>query len=188
MTGALSTPLRTIPAWPGRDHRALTSSGATFDRLNPGEATYRYLLWREYEKCAHAMDQMTFIMLNPSTADAERDDPTIRRCVDFALRRDYLRIEVVNLFAFRATLPRLLKTVANPTGFANDTHIIGSASRASVVVCAWGAGGSLHNRSAAVRHLLRERQIRMYHFGLTRGGEPRHPLYLKRDTELREWI
>jgi hypothetical protein len=182
-----TTPIRQTAAWPGREGRTLKSSGAEFDQTTPSNSLYRYLLWREYEPCAHALEQMTFILLNPSTADGEQDDPTIRRCIDFALRRDYLRIEVVNLFAFRSTDPKMLAKVADPVGRLNDPHILASAKRAAVVVCAWGANGPRLGRGVAVKRLLRSHCIDLHHFGLTNGGQPKHPLYLRGDSELKLW-
>jgi hypothetical protein len=180
---AQTASVRQQPAWPGRKGRVVVDAGATF-----GDPNYRYRLWREYEHGAQKAEQMTFVMLNPSTATAETDDATIRRCLDFALRRDYCRIEVVNLFAWRSTNPNVLAGLPYPIGAENDRYILDSALRASVVVCAWGSGGALQNRGSAVRRMLRRQNgIALHHFGLTKEGHPRHPLYLKNDTTLNPW-
>ena len=121
-------------------------------------------------------------MLNPSTADASRDDPTIRRCVGFARRWRFGGVVVVNLFALRATEPRALREALRPIGRANDRHIRRAAARAAVVVIAWGAHGVFGERARAVERMLSRRELRC--LGRTRSGEPRHPLYLRRDARV----
>lgn len=125
-------------------------------------------------------------MLNPSTADARTDDPTIRRCMDFARRWGYAQLRVVNLFALRATDPRALGRV-RPAGRAvgprNDTVLRREVRKADTVVAAWGAHGTLHDRAARVRALLPE--ARWLCLGTTKAGQPRHPLRLHRETALR---
>src|SRR4028119_2392792 len=95
----------------GREHR-----GAIFDPTR----TYRYALWRTWDA---ARPPVAFVLLNPSTADARRDDPTIRRCANFARTWGFGGLEVVNLFAFRATHPTDLKCAADPVGPQNDVHL-----------------------------------------------------------------
>ena len=119
---------------------------------------------------------LNFIMLNPSTADAVRDDPTIRRCIGFARAWGYRRLVVTNIFALRATLPSALRVASNPVGPRNDRYVLRAARAADRVVCAWGVHGALGNREATVLALLRE--LPLQHLGLTRGGYPRHPLYV----------
>ena len=121
-------------------------------------------------------------MLNPSTADERRDDPTIRRCVGFARRWGFGGVEIVNLFALRASDPRVLRRAGDPVGAANDRHIARAAARATLVVLAWGACGRLRGRSAEIRARLSRPAPRC--LGLTRSGEPRHPLYLRADARL----
>lgn len=120
-------------------------------------------------------------MLNPSTADASRDDPTIRRCVAFARAWGYGGVEVVNLFALRATHPFYLRASAEPVGPDNDRHILLAARRAEHTVLAWGIHGELGGRGADVLALL-SRRTRALCLGWTRQGHPRHPLYLRRDA------
>jgi len=108
---------------------------------------YRYRLSRQWTEPSYSL---AFVMLNPSTADAEVDDPTIRRCIGFARREGYGGIEVVNLYAFRATSPDDLWKAKDPCGPENEGHLI-SIARASVgygtpIVCAWGAHGGNSNR------------------------------------------
>src|SRR5437870_4841901 len=97
---------------------------------------FRYRLTRQWGEGA----ALPFVMLNPSTADAEQDDPTIRKCVGFAKRMGYDGIEVVNLYAYRATKPADLKKAGYPRGPENDRHIEAALveSHANSVICAWG--------------------------------------------------
>jgi len=132
---------------------------------------YRYLLTRGD---AGARDHVVFVMLNPSTADARRNDPTITRCIGFADRLGCPRLSIVNLFALRATDPRRLYRARDPVGPDNDAAIAAAVRDATLVVAAWGNHGALHDRAAAVLRLLPA----VHHFGLTRLGQPRHPLYL----------
>lgn len=136
-----------------------------------------------------------FIMLNPSTADAINDDPTIRKCVAFAQREGFGRLEVVNLFAYRATDPHDLVR-AHAQGFdvvgpANDTAIQWAGARTDsrgycTKICAWGAhGGRFPERVAQVKALLQGEEL--FCFGVTKEGHPRHPLYLSLDTSLVTW-
>jgi hypothetical protein len=136
---------------------------------------YRYALLRRWSD-GHVA---TFIMLNPSTADAKQDDPTIRRCVGFARAWGCGAVNVVNLYAWRATNPRELRTVADPVGPENDEHLTRHAMYAAIngwpLVAAWGANGE-PSRVAAV--LALPGMAALTALGTTRAGHPRHPLYL----------
>ena len=147
------------------------------------DRVYRYSLDRHWgslwgDSCATPV--VAFIGLNPSTADETRDDPTIRRCVAFAMQWGYHGLIMLNLFAFRATDPAVLKRTADPVGPDNDRTIRDVASRADLVVAAWGAHGAFRERDRDVRRLA----PRLLCFGTTKGGHPRHPLYLRKDTAL----
>ena len=99
---------------------------------------YRYRLSRRWGPGLPTL----FIMLNPSTADAEIDDPTIRRCMGFAKSWGRDGIEVVNLFAFQATSPKDMQTAADPVGPENEVHVEEAVAECFEVICAWGAHGS----------------------------------------------
>lgn len=144
------------------------TGGATFSR----DRRYRYRLWRRWDR---SRPVVAFVMLNPSTADARRDDPTIRRCIGFARAWGFGGVDVVNLFAYRATDPRDLLRVADPVGPRNWRHIQRAVLGAALVVAAWGAHPSAARRVPI--SLPRARCL-----GLTRTGQPRHPLYLRRDA------
>jgi hypothetical protein len=121
-------------------------------------------------------------MLNPSTADASVDDPTIRRCMGFAMRWEFDGIEVVNLFALRSTDPKALYREIDPIGIANDAAIGTAAHASELLVCAWGAHGSHDLRGYAVRDALIG--LEPMAFGFTKSGQPKHPLYLRSDSQL----
>lgn len=137
---------------------------------------YRYMLRRIWD---HERALVHFIMLNPSTADAERDDPTIRRCMGFAQQWNYGGIYVSNLFAYRTPNPEDLQDAAeagiDPIGPECDRWIM-FAANAPLIIAAWGAHPKARDRAKDV--------IRMFPQGLrclghTKEGYPRHPLYVK---------
>jgi hypothetical protein len=137
---------------------------------------YRYRLGRLWGADPDAV--VNFVMLNPSVADALVDDPTIRRCMGFARSWGYGGIVVTNLFAFRATSPVDMIAALDPYGPENDGYLFGTASDSPLVVCAWGVHGGLYGRGREVVRGLRARNITPHHLGLTKGGHPKHPLYL----------
>jgi hypothetical protein len=149
--------------------------GARFSR----DGRYRYRLWRRWDP---SRPVVAFCMLNPSTADESTDDPTIRRCIGFARTWGYGGLEVVNLFALRATDPRELRRSHDPIGRLNDGYVVDAAARSAAMVIAWGAHGVLRSRGAAALELLSPR-ARLLALGWTTSGEPRHPLYLRRDVQ-----
>ena len=140
---------------------------------------YRYTLTRTIG-CADKV--VTFIMLNPSTADAHDDDPTIRRCKGFARHFAAGKLIVVNLFAFRATKPKVLLAEKEPIGPENNDHIRRAAEEAhnsgGMVIAAWGAHGSHMDRDKQVMALLDACDIFPKSLAETATGMPRHPLYL----------
>ncbi|HYG67177.1 MAG TPA: DUF1643 domain-containing protein [Anaeromyxobacteraceae bacterium] len=167
---------------------------ALVDSLRPpGEAKaaaisddgrYRYTLERIWDP---SKVPAVFCMLNPSTADASQDDPTIRRCRGFAQTLGYGGLIVVNLFALRSTDPTALLDADDPIGPGNDEQILAAAARGDgTVICAWGTGGALHFRGRDVLALLKKRGgFRPMRLGPpTNGGNPRHPLYLPRTAAL----
>jgi hypothetical protein len=146
---------------------------------------YRYLLTRTL---ASGNGTCVFVMLNPSTADHTIDDQTIRQCIGFTAAWGCHRLVVVNLFAWRATLPRDMLTAIDPIGPAGDDWILRAARDADLIVCAWGEHGHHRGRGNAMRDLLRADGRTLHHLGLTKGHQqPRHPLYLARETALQEW-
>ena len=126
-----------------------------------------------------------FLMLNPSTADAAKSDPTVSTCKRFARDWGYGTMRVCNLFALRSPYPKALKASQDPVGAENDTWTVWNAREADVIVCAWGNHGSLLGRNTQVQQMLEQEGLsgKMRHLGLTKMGQPRHPLRLRADTE-----
>lgn len=138
------------------------------------DLTYRYSLTREWG----AGPRIAFIMLNPSTADERRNDPTIERCQRRSHMLGFRAMRIVNLFAFRATDPRDLKHAAQPVGPVNDQCLADAACWADQVLCAWGVHGAHMGRDTQAVPILRKHSQKLYVLGLTRAGLPRHPLYV----------
>ncbi len=141
---------------------------------------YRYELWRWWDR---SKPYAVFIGLNPSTADEINNDATVTRCIRFAQSWDYGGLCMMNLFAFRATKPYVMKACLYPIGDDNDEHLIMVTDKAGVVVAAWGTHGNHKNRDKEVMAFIPN----MWCLGTTKGGHPRHPLYLRKDTKLTEF-
>jgi hypothetical protein len=142
---------------------------------------YRYRLWRTWN---HTKPTITFVMLNPSTAGETADDPTIRRCINFAQEWGYGTLEVVNLFGLRATDPSKLQEHNAPIGPKNDEFLRQACQDAEMVVVAWGADGSLYGREREVTEML---SMDLYALDTTKDNHPVHPLYQPADTEPLKW-
>ena len=142
---------------------------------------YRYRLFREWE--ASERMPVMWLMLNPSTADASIDDPTIRRCMAFSKAWGYGAMWVGNLYAFRSTDPYAMLAMAavEARGPDNDRHLYQMSTEAALIVLAWGVhGGMSVPLSMAAPGGL-------WCLGKTKHGAPKHPLYVKGDTPLQEW-
>ena len=146
----------------------ITDTGAELSR----NRLFRYRLWRRWGDgpC------MTFIGLNPSTADASCDDQTIRKCIGFALRNSCEAIEMLNLFAFRARHPADLKSAVDPIGPKNDAVLRQHSQQARFVVACWGIDGRFEQRDATVITMLQDNGIVVKCLGTTQRGLPRHPV------------
>ncbi len=131
---------------------------------------------------------LLYVMLNPSTATERANDPTIERCERRAAALGYDALGVVNLFAFRATLPQDLKRAPDPVGPLNDAAIRVAALRADRILCAWGVHGDHQGREADIRDLLFSLGRPLTHLGLTKSGAPRHPLYISYAEKPRSWV
>lgn len=164
--------------------------------------TWRYTLSRYalFSTLAfHEPKSVLFIMLNPSMADAKTDDPTIRRCIGFAMREGYDQLNVVNLFALVATKPLDLVEHDDPVGSRNDRMIRLFAEECQSIVVAWGTRptpwgprnpeGGYKERVNRVLEILGPWRDRIFCLGRTLDGSPCHPLYLPKDRELEpfEW-
>lgn len=134
---------------------------------------YRYTLTREWSD----KPACVFVMLNPSVADAETDDATIRRCIGYAKAWGYGSLTVVNLYAYRSTDPKKLLTTDDPVGPANDAHIRDVIKMVKRVVVAWGANAD-KARARVVLDMIRELYHEALCLGKTQAGHPKHPLRL----------
>lgn len=142
---------------------------------------FRYTLGRRW---SDGPKLLAFVMLNPSTADADQDDATIRRCIKFAQAHGYDALEVVNLFAYRATDPKDLRKAGWPAGPDNDVHIEAVARAANAVCVAWGANVAALERPQIVLPLLRKIGTPILCLRITRSGHPQHPLMLPSSCRL----
>lgn len=134
---------------------------------------YRYALWRIWDD---SLPYANFICLNPSQADAERDDNTSVRCVDFTLRwRGYGAACITNAYAFGSTDPKKMKRASDPVGPDNDRWLAEIAAGAGIRIAAWGTHATFMNRNLAVLDLLPKP---LHYLTLTKDGHPHHPLRL----------
>lgn len=149
------------------------------------DGLYRYRLdrWWGPESCGTGSTRMPFMMLNPSTADADIDDPTIRRCMGFARREGASGITVVNVGAYRATDPADWLAAADPYGPDNMRHVSDVVQMAGYIVAAWGANVPLAIETRWLRGLTL-RGVAVLCLGTTKDGHPRHPLYVRGDQPL----
>ncbi len=141
---------------------------------------YRYWLSRMW---GDGLPYITWIMLNPSKADATKDDPTIRKIVAFSKKWGYGGIYVANLFAFRATDPKKMKLADDPIGSENNRHIVDVSSN-RMVVAAWGTNGTYKGRDREVIDIIYIHCYKLKCLGITKAGHPKHPLYVPNNTEL----
>lgn len=144
---------------------------------------YRYSLWYGWNATA---PQLTFVMLNPSTANEKTLDPTVRRCFRFAQAWGYGSVELVNLFALRTPYPALLKQAERPVGVLNDEHLLAACQAGQRVIIAWGNEGSFQGRDRTFLALCPSLSS-LYCLGVTQQQQPRHPLYVRRDVEVIPW-
>lgn len=155
------------------------------DAILSGCGTYRYFLRRQLVADSERPRIVTFCMLNPSTADATVDDPTIRRCMAFAERLNGTSLHVINLYALRATDPRELRTHPDPVGPANDRALKALSVYNGGVICAWGR----HARPERIREALALfGTAQLWCLGVNKDGSPKHPLYLPGNAPLVPWI
>lgn len=163
-------------------HLVIAAASAEFSTCR----RYRYTLTRRFA----SGPSVAFIGLNPSTADETQDDPTIRRCLGFARRWGFGELLMLNLYTLRSTAPSGLWGVPEPVGadcsWGNvaDVAIALGANTARMVICAWGANpGPVPDRPAVVLRIVEDAGARAFALGLTRDGQPRHPLRVRADVD-----
>lgn len=162
------------------DHAVLPPRGAVLSE----DLAYRYLLWRTWDA---ARPTAAYVMLNPSTADASADDPTIRVCVGRARHLGLGGIVVANLFALRSTDPAALRDHRDPIGPLNDIAISCAIADAALVICAWGDHGRYLGRGEEVRAMLRGWGVGLLAIDRTSSGAPCHPLRKSYSLPLVPW-
>jgi hypothetical protein len=170
-------------------------NGAFFD---PNEVNFRYALWRLFKEPDdfENMKIVSFIGLNPSTADEVKNDPTVTRCVNFAKSWDFDGMFMLNLFAYRATEPKELKATyeANKyrlgvVGYFTDEWILSVCDLSNMVIACWGGNGTYLSRDKEVLFMLEnECEKEVYALGKTKEKHPRHPLYLKRSSKPEKYV
>jgi hypothetical protein len=158
----------------------VTPSGAKFSACR----RWRYLLWRCWDASRPVAN---FLMLNPSTADELKLDPSCTRARLYAERWGYGALVVTNLFGWRATDPGEMKRAKDPVGRGNDAAILRAAREAAIVVCAWGNHGAHLGRADAVLRLLVSGNLELKILKLNGAGQPAHPLYLPGALEPKPW-
>ena len=152
-------------------------SEARFSECNQ----YRYSLVRQWDK---GLPFLMFVMLNPSTADANVDDPTVKRCVRFSMTKGYGGLMVGNLFALRSTDPTMLYSHIDPVGPENNDVLFDMADKADTIVAAWGNHGKLLGRDGEVAEMF---SGRLNVLKLNSSGSPSHPLYLPKNSDIVHW-
>lgn len=148
------------------------------------DRVHRYLLTREHLNHA-AGGTLLLIGLNPSTADAGKDDPTLVRMKGFARDKGFDTLLVANAFALRSRDPANLRNTPDPVGDLNDLVLGYLADHADLVLVAWGADPAIPRRELGLMQALQGREL--WCLGRTGKGAPRHPLYLRRDAQLERW-
>lgn len=149
------------------------------------DGIYRYSLWRVWND---VLPRILWVMLNPSTADAEDPDRTLTRCIGFSQPLGFGSLEIVNLYAFRTKSPEILRKTIRERGETyavgpeNERHVDLGLARAATVMAAWGSPVFARERGHAMATLLRHRHDDIRCLGLNSDGSPRHPLYLPSDT------
>ena len=183
----------------GRQVRASSTSADVISASNASFSDNRQYRWWLHRQWTFGLGLLLFIGLNPSRADGERDDPTLRRLQAFAKSWGYQELLVVNLFAQISPHPSALQRASDPVGVENDKVLQVCFERWARdpqmdLWCGWGVSGGRGPRARDVLHTLqplsRQRQVHCPNakgplsLALTQTGEPRHPLYAPRQSTL----
>jgi hypothetical protein len=126
-------------------------------------------------------------MLNPSTATEVQNDPTVERCERRARTLGFGGFQVINIFAWRSTDPKKMRVAKDPIGPDNDKTIMKACRWGDQIIAAWGTHGSHLNRGSEVEKILRKSNKPIFHLGLSKGGHPKHPLYIAYSQKLEKW-
>jgi hypothetical protein len=145
---------------------------------------YRYTLTRVWKFEA---SRLVFVMLNPSTATEVQNDPTVERCERRARTLGFGSLQVTNIFAWRDTDPKKMRTAKDPIGPDNDKTIMEACSWGDQIIAAWGTHGAHLNRGVQVKQILRSSDKPVFHLGISKGGHPKHPLYIAYSQKPEKW-
>jgi len=145
---------------------------------------YRYALTRVWKFEA---SRLVFVMLNPSTATEVQNDPTVERCERRARTLGFGSLQVTNIFAWRDTDPKKMRTAKDPIGPDNDKTIMEACSWGDQIIAAWGTHGAHLRRGVQVKQILRSSDKPVFHLGISKGGHPKHPLYIAYSQKPEIW-
>jgi len=145
---------------------------------------YRYALTRVWKFEA---SRLVFVMLNPSTATEVQNDPTVERCERRARTLGFGSLQVTNIFAWRDTDPKKMRTAKEPIGPDNDKTIMEACSWGDQIIAAWGTHGAHLNRGVQVKQILLSSDKPVFHLGISKGGHPKHPLYIAYSQKPEKW-
>ena len=145
---------------------------------------YRYALTRVWKFEA---SRLVFVMLNPSTATEVQNDPTVERCERRARNLGFGSLQVTNIFAWRDTDPKKMRTAKDPIGPDNDKTIMEACSWGDQIIAAWGTHGAHLGRGVQVKQILRSSDKPVFHLGISKGGHPKHPLYIAYSQKPEIW-
>ena len=145
---------------------------------------YRYALTRVWKFEA---SRLVFVMLNPSTATEVQNDPTVERCERRARTLGFGSLQVTNIFAWRDTDPKKMRTAKDPIGPDNDKTIMEACSWGDQIIAAWGTHGAHLGRGVQVKQILRSSDKPVFHLGISKGGHPKHPLYIAYSQKPEIW-
>jgi hypothetical protein len=141
---------------------------------------YRYRLTRVWDQ---NLPMVNWLMMNPSIANEERDDPTVAKCQRYARRWGKGGIIVTNCFALISTDPKALRTHESPIGPMNNSQLLSAAMESSLVICAWGNPSSFMDRGQYVYNMLINQNVELHCLKINKNGESCHPLYLKEELD-----
>jgi hypothetical protein len=148
------------------------------DAIIDKSGKYRYMLTRQW---GAGNNFINFILLNPSTADHQIDDPTVKSCIALTVNNGFDGFYITNLFAFRATQPSDLKKASDPFGPENEKYLKRYNKLCSITIVAWGNHGSFLGGSERVLDIFKRKPLHC--LAKNKSGAPKHPLYVRRDTK-----
>lgn len=146
---------------------------------------YRYSLTRVWNE---KIQKLHFVMLNPSTATEIQNDPTVERCERRARTLNFGSFRVTNIFAWRDTDPKKMKCAIEPIGLLNDEAIMSGCNWGDCTIAAWGNHGIYLSRGFDVMELLRKSGKPIFHLGISKTGQPKHPLYISYEISPKIWL